>query len=332
MRGCLVWYKELGQNKQTSKQRDDFEKMATTTPYTKCKHVKLFNDTLVKFFDELRHAVPAMKQGVKRAYKFYCSCPRKQYIQTLMKNLSPHMALVNQKDLGLFSTDYPFVKDLANVFQVPDDLDISAVPASAQKPTILHLRALYACAGLALQQIGVFDESMDLQRQIFSDMVDEAQLEPEIKEKMEELIKQREEDEADGDWLNPEKIKEMFGADTVITELIVDFLQELGDLVDPNDPFAKQKMAAKVISGKLKMKKLFNRMIDKIRDKLANGEITREELLAQAQHAQEKVIEQDSSGLAQIIVDKTRTQMQAAIVTDEDEESAADASTGDTKA
>lgn len=291
------------------------------TPYVKCKHVKLFNDTLVKFFDELRQAEPSLKPGVKCAYKHYRSSPRKKYIQDLMTSLAPHMQVINQEDMGMFSDDYPFLQDLATVFQVPDSLNLATFAkfsADVQKATLLHLRALYACAGLALQQIGVFDESMEAQRAIFAEMVNEAQLEPDVKRKLEELVQQREEEEGEGDWLNPEKIKEMFGEGSVITELITEFVEEMSEIVDVNDPFAKQKLAAKVLSGKVKVKKLFNKMVDKIRGKLARGEITSEELLSQAREAQNVVIENDTTGFGKTILATMEEKMKTAAAEDAD--------------
>lgn len=280
--------------------------------YDKCKQVVVFHNHLCSFFRKLKVTFPELKKPVTRAIKTYKEMSRCDYLKELHKQLTMHINKISEYDEGIFSDDYRegplellLKLDFKQIWAVIDSDDFAAPDAAEgtkgptddefKSQTKYHIfdsiQAIYICSEIALSQISDFDKALSNQKEFLMNMLGNLNLNDKLKERVEQLA--AEENQGTGsNFESLEKLGELFGEDNFIYQLAKDVADEVNLGGDGASPV--EALAALFANDGKKMQELIITVGNKLEEKVKKGEITEEQLIADAEKMRTKI--QDTVG------------------------------------
>lgn len=289
---------EPPQQKQAATKDKTKKPDAENNMHDKCKQVIMAHNNLSKFFKALKGLLPECSATVKEAIAHYKGCTRLQYLTEVQKLLQPHIEYISQYDEALFMDEYvsgplyllPRIdfKVIWHLLETEEEFtEDEALQRSSKKTIFNHMQTIYVSTEMALNQISVFNRNVEKQRQFLMDMLGNLKLDDSLKERVEQL--KAAEKAAEGEsGFSLGKLADVFGEDNFIYQLAQDIAKELDlgndDIENPVDA-----ITGLFANGGKKIRELIVMVTDKVEDKVRNGEIDRDKLMADARKVKDKI-------------------------------------------
>ena len=261
--------------------------------HDKCKSVIVFHNNLTKFFKSLKGVLPECVEDIRKSIRYYKSVSRADYIQELHSLMNPHIKYISEYDDGIFTDDYEEgprylipKMDFRIIWNHINNFD-EELQAKTKKTVFNHLQSIYVSIQMALEQISTFDKNVEKQKEFLMDMLENLQLDDKIKEKIENMKAQEEEENSSSFDLG--KIGDMLGEDNFVYQLAKDITEELdiGGATDIENPV--EAITSLFADNGKKLQELIVTVGDKIESKVQSGEINKEKLVSDAQAMKDKI-------------------------------------------
>ena len=281
-----------------SDSHDEESLKSSQSIFDNCQYVKHFHHHLKNFLLKLRSIMPddTTKSTTTNVWKHYRSTDRKVYLKQVYGMITPHILEIEKYNEGIMGREYcegPLYVlpefDIKALFQSFDKIYGSSKSDIVKKRNIIissifdYIHTLYINAGQALEQIGELGSNVKKFQSILANMFKNIKSEKLIKQRMDEM--EDEDEENIEDSIN--KIKDMIGEDSAISGLIEDIVKELG-ISDYDNPLD---MITSLFDGDgSKITKLIQSIGEKIHAKIESGELSFDQLKKDAVKLQSSLV------------------------------------------
>lgn len=236
---------------------------------------KSFNNTLIHLFDLIKKQTSGPSNLVKKSFRDY-RLDQRDYCRRSIELMRPHIKYISQSDECILSDDYSktlVVLPELDLRRVWANCEVERSPAFKQQ-VWSHLQKLYLLAHVAVKQ-PLDDYAKGILRTI------------KAAEKLPGLIAEIEKSEQTGaaDGQSRARLSELFGGDNLVIQLADEIGEELeksGTQLDLMSLFSGP-------GGMKGLEQVVSKVGQKIKQKLAAGEISQDDLMRDAQKMRSQV-------------------------------------------